>query len=70
METEEIYNELKKKHSSKGSMGWPGYNNGEFPQWAIDIIMYRNKKFNEEVMELCFNTGHSYQTCSLSLERK
>jgi len=54
----------------KGGMGWPGYDNGEFPQWAIDIIMYRNKKFNEELMELCYNTGNSYQTCSLSLERK
>lgn len=33
----------------KGGMGWPG--GVDFPQWAIDIIQFRNKKLNDDYIK-------------------
>ena len=61
---------MKGYKGSMGSMGWPGKNDDSFPIWAIDIIQFRNKKFQEESLGIISERGCSPEIASLSIEKK
>ena len=49
-------------------MGWPG--NDTFPKWAIDIIMFRNKCFDNDIMDICHKYNCSLDIAYMSIKSK
>lgn len=54
----------------KGAMGWRGGSFDEFPQWKIDIIMFRNTQYDIDRTTILGLKKMSFEDVDIILEEK